>query len=34
MTTTPDVSHYSYRVTCSTENEKFVATCIEFPSLS
>lgn len=35
MTTiTPDVTHYSYRVTWSAEDEEFVATCIEFPSLS
>ena len=30
----PDVSHYAYRVTWSVEDQEFVATCIEFPSLS
>lgn len=30
----PDVSHYAYRVTWSPEDEEFVATCVEFPSLS
>lgn len=30
----PDVSHYSYRVSRSTEDGGFVATCLEFPSLS
>ncbi|MGH3330589.1 MAG: type II toxin-antitoxin system HicB family antitoxin [Nocardioidaceae bacterium] len=30
----PDVSHYTYRVTWSAEDSEFVATCIEFPSLS
>lgn len=29
-----DVSHYAYRVTWSAEDEEFVATCLEFPSLS
>ncbi|CAN5419433.1 type II toxin-antitoxin system HicB family antitoxin [soil metagenome] len=29
-----DVSHYTYRVTWSAEDEEFVATCLEFPSLS
>ncbi|MFA6299331.1 MAG: toxin-antitoxin system HicB family antitoxin [Nocardioides sp.] len=29
-----DVSHYSYRVTWSAEDGEFVATCLEFPSLS
>lgn len=29
-----DVSHYSYRVTWSPEDGEFVATCLEFPSLS
>lgn len=33
-TTVPDVSHYTYRVSWSPEDEEFVATCIEFPSLS
>ena len=28
------VSHYSYRVTWSAEDGEFVATCLEFPSLS
>ncbi len=30
----PDVSHYAYRVIWSVEDEEFVATCAEFPSLS
>ena len=29
-----DVSHYAYRVTWSAEDGDFVATCVEFPSLS
>lgn len=29
-----DVSHYTYRVAWSVEDEEFVATCLEFPSLS
>lgn len=29
-----DVSHYTYRVTWSAEDQEFVATCMEFPSLS
>lgn len=29
-----DTSHYSYRVTWSAEDHEFVATCLEFPSLS
>jgi predicted HicB family RNase H-like nuclease len=29
-----DVSHYTYRVTWSAEDGEFVATCLEFPSLS
>lgn len=29
-----DVSHYSDRVTWSAEDGEFVATCLEFPSLS
>ena len=29
----PDVSHYTYRVSWSTEDNEFVATCVEFPSL-
>ena len=31
---TIDVTRYTYRVTWSTEDEEFVATCLEFPSLS
>ena len=35
QTQTPvDVSHYSYRVTWSAEDDEFVAACLEFPSLS
>ena len=36
MQTTPpiDISHYTYRVTWSVEDQEFVATCLEFPSLS
>lgn len=30
----PEVSHYTYRVTWSAEDNEFVATCAEFPSLS
>lgn len=30
----PDVSHYAYRVVWSAEDREFVATCVEFPSLS
>lgn len=30
----PDISHYTYRVTWSVEDNEFVATCTEFPSLS
>ena len=29
-----DISHYTYRVTWSVEDQEFVATCLEFPSLS
>jgi predicted HicB family RNase H-like nuclease len=29
-----DASHYTYRVTWSAEDGEFVATCLEFPSLS
>ena len=29
-----DVTRYTYRVTWSVEDEEFVATCVEFPSLS
>lgn len=32
--TTPDVTHYGYRVTWSSEDEQFAGTCVEFPSLS
>ncbi|MEO8829413.1 toxin-antitoxin system HicB family antitoxin [Lapillicoccus sp.] len=31
---TADISHYTYRVTWSAEDHEFVATCLEFPSLS
>src|SRR5690242_16201032 len=27
-------SHYTYRVTWSPEDDEFLATCVEFPSLS
>lgn len=30
----PDVAHYTYRVTWSAEDDEYVATCLEFPSLS
>lgn len=30
----PEVSHYAYRVVWSAEDQEFVATCTEFPSLS
>lgn len=29
-----DIAHYTYRVTWSAEDLEFVATCLEFPSLS
>lgn len=32
--TTVDVTRYTYRVTWSVEDEEFVATCLELPSLS
>lgn len=32
--THPEVSHYTYRVSWSAEDDEFVATCLEFPSLS
>jgi predicted HicB family RNase H-like nuclease len=32
--TLPDVTHYTYRVTWSPEDQEFVATCLELPSLS
>jgi predicted HicB family RNase H-like nuclease len=36
MPTTPtaDISHYTYRVAWSVGDHEFVATCLEFPSLS
>ncbi|GAA1379712.1 type II toxin-antitoxin system HicB family antitoxin [Luteococcus sanguinis] len=33
-TTTVDSARYTYRVTWSPEDDEFVATCVEFPSLS
>lgn len=30
----PEITHYTYRVTWSAEDDEFVATCAEFPSLS
>ena len=33
-TVQPDVLHYAYRVVWSAEDQEFVATCAEFPSLS
>jgi predicted HicB family RNase H-like nuclease len=30
----PDVSHYTYRVSWSADDDEYVATCAEFPSLS
>jgi predicted RNase H-like HicB family nuclease len=30
----PEVTHYTYRVTWSAEDQEFVASCAEFPSLS
>lgn len=33
-TTTIDTAHYGYRVNWSAEDSEFVATCVEFPSLS
>lgn len=32
--TRPEVSHYTYRVSWSAEDDEFIATCLEFPSLS
>ena len=29
-----DASHYTFRVTWPAEDDEFVATCVEFPSLS
>ena len=34
MSALADISHYTYRVTWSVEDQEFVATCLEFPSLS
>ncbi|MFG2064158.1 type II toxin-antitoxin system HicB family antitoxin [Micromonospora sp. NPDC048871] len=34
MSESLEVSHYTYRVTWSAEDREFVATCVEFPSLS
>lgn len=34
MTARVDPAHYTYRVTWSPEDNEFVATCLEFPSLS
>lgn len=34
MSAMADISHYTYRVTWSVEDQEFVATCLEFPSLS
>ncbi|HHW84084.1 MAG TPA: type II toxin-antitoxin system HicB family antitoxin [Actinomycetales bacterium] len=34
MNTPVDITHYSYRVTWSAEDQEFVATCLELPSLS
>jgi predicted HicB family RNase H-like nuclease len=34
MTTDGDITHYTYRVTWSVEDEEYVASCLEFPSLS
>ncbi|GAB2493856.1 hypothetical protein GCM10027030_29050 [Luteococcus sediminum] len=33
-TTMIDTARYSFRVTWSVEDDEFVATCVEFPSLS
>jgi predicted HicB family RNase H-like nuclease len=33
-TTIPHVTHYTYRVTWSPEDQEFVATCLELPCLS
>ncbi|MGN9811069.1 type II toxin-antitoxin system HicB family antitoxin [Micromonospora sp. BQ11] len=30
----PQVTHYTYRVTWSPDDDEFLATCAEFPSLS
>ena len=29
-----DVTRYTYRVTWSVEDDEYVATCLEFPSMS
>ncbi len=34
MTTDADITHYTYRVTWSVEDDEYVASCLEFPSLS
>ena len=34
MSTAVDTAKYSFRVTWSAEDDEFVATCVEFPSLS
>jgi predicted HicB family RNase H-like nuclease len=34
MTTDGDITHYTYRVTWSVEDDEYVASCLEFPSLS
>ncbi|GAB98003.1 putative RNase H-like HicB family nuclease [Kineosphaera limosa] len=34
MTDRIDITHYGYRVTWSAEEQRFVATCLELPSLS
>jgi len=34
MSTAIDTARYSFRVTWSAEDDEFVATCVEFPSLS
>jgi predicted HicB family RNase H-like nuclease len=30
----PEITHYTYRVTWSAEDQEYAATCAEFPSLS
>jgi predicted HicB family RNase H-like nuclease len=30
----PEITHYTYRVTWSVDDQEFIATCAEFPSLS
>ena len=34
ITVPPEIDHYAYRVIWSREDNEFVATCVEFPSLS